>query len=54
MRDAVIGLLRFPGEMRFLGSFPEESERPPHPATAADAEAEATYDAMLRSVEPPG
>lgn len=51
VRDAVLGLLRFPGETRFLGSFPEDSERPPHPVTAADADAEATYDAMLRSVD---
>jgi prephenate dehydratase len=54
VRDAVIGLLRFPGETRFLGSFPEDSERPPHPLSSADADAEATYDAMLRSVERPG
>ena len=53
LRDAVIGLLRFPGETRFLGSFPEDEERPPHPLTAADADAEATYDAMLRSVDRP-
>lgn len=52
VRDAVIGLLRFPGDTRFLGSFPEDAERPPHDTASADADAEATYDAMLRSVEP--
>lgn len=53
LRDAVIGLLRFPGETRFLGSFPEDGERPPRDVSPADAGAAATYDAMLRSVERP-
>ena len=31
VRDAVLGLLRFPGETRFLGSFPEDPARQAHP-----------------------
>ena len=30
VRDAVLGLLRFPGEVRFLGSFPEDAARRGH------------------------
>ena len=53
MRDAVIGLLRFPGETRFLGSFPEDAGRPPRQTGSADGDAESTYAEMLRSVERP-
>ena len=34
VRDAVLGLLRFPGETRFLGSFPEDPARRGHAPAA--------------------
>jgi prephenate dehydratase len=52
VRDAVLGLLRFPGETRFLGSFPEDPVRRAH---ASDPEAPAaavlSYERMLEQVE---
>ena len=52
VRDAVLGLLRFPGETRFLGSFPEDPARHAHPAgPSASPEAVAGYDRMLERVE---
>ena len=52
VRDAVLGLLRFPGETRFLGSFPEDPARHPHVATDGDAAAaETAYERMLEQVE---
>ncbi|MEA2311753.1 MAG: prephenate dehydratase [Solirubrobacteraceae bacterium] len=40
LRDAVLGLLRFPGETRFLGSFPEDPSRHGH-ETGPEVPAEA-------------
>lgn len=52
VRDAVLGLLRFPGETRFLGSFPEDPARAPHdPAPHSDGAARAGYEGMLGQVE---
>ena len=52
MRDAVLGLLRFPGETRFLGSFPEDPARRGHaPAPQLPPEAVLGYEAMLEQVE---
>ena len=52
VRDAVLGLLRFPGEVRFLGSFPEDAARHAHPpGPSVDAEAVAGYERMLERVE---
>jgi prephenate dehydratase len=52
VRDAVLGLLRFPGETRFLGSFPEDGARAPHqPGPAGDGRARGGYDRMLAQVE---
>jgi prephenate dehydratase len=49
LRDAVLGLLRFDGEVRFLGSYAEDPERPPRPGTAVDDRVTA-YDAMLERI----
>jgi prephenate dehydratase len=49
VRDAVLGLLRFDGEVRFLGSYAEDRERPPRPGTAVDDRITA-YDAMLERI----
>jgi prephenate dehydratase len=52
VRDAVLGLLRFPGETRFLGSFPEDPARRAHqPGPSVSPEAVAGYDRMLERVE---
>jgi prephenate dehydratase len=52
VRDAVLGLLRFPGETRFLGSFPEDPARHSHPpGLSVSTEAVAGYDRMLERVE---
>lgn len=52
VRDAVLGLLRSPGETRFLGSFPEDPGRPGHPRAAESDDAAAqAYAAMLRVVD---
>ena len=52
VRDAVLGLLRFPGETRFLGSFPEDPARHAHPpGPDVPAEAEQGYARMLEQVE---
>jgi prephenate dehydratase len=51
LRDAVLGLLRFPGEVRFLGSYAEDPARPPRPARPEPAGS--LYDAMLARVEEP-
>jgi prephenate dehydratase len=53
VRDAVLGLLRFPGETRFLGSFPEDPARRPHDDAGREAAAEAVggYERMLERVE---
>jgi prephenate dehydratase len=49
VRDAVFGLLRFDGEVRFLGSYAEDPERPPRPAPDAGGRL-AAYEAMLARV----
>jgi prephenate dehydratase len=49
VRDAVLGLLRFDGETRFLGSYAEDPERPPRPEPPADGRLSA-YEAMLDRV----
>ena len=52
VRDAVLGLLRFPGETRFLGSFPEDPARRGHaPAPELPPEAVVGYERMLEQVE---
>jgi prephenate dehydratase len=52
VRDAAIGLLRYPGETRFLGSFPEDPSRPTRPVSPrADDAATQAYAAMLARVE---
>ena len=52
VRDAVLGLLRFPGETRFLGSFPEDPARQAHPpGPGVPEEAAAGYERMLEQVE---
>ena len=52
VRDAVLGLLRFPGETRFLGSFPEDPARRAHaPAPEQPPEAVVGYERMLEQVE---
>jgi prephenate dehydratase len=51
VRDAVLGLLRFDGEVRFLGSYAEDPERPPRPGTAAATDGRLTaYEAMLERI----
>jgi prephenate dehydratase len=50
LRDAVLGLLRFPGEVRFLGSYAEDPARPPRPARPVPADV-AAYEAMRARVE---
>jgi prephenate dehydratase len=52
VRDAVLGLLRFPGEVRFLGSFPEDAARRGHaPAPEHPEQAVQGYERMLEQVE---
>ena len=52
VRDTVIGLLRFPGETRFLGSFPEDPARAEHaPGPSVPEAAVASYERMLEQVE---
>ena len=52
LRDAVLGLLRFPGETRFLGSFPEDPARREHPpGPEVPPEAVLGYERMLEQVE---
>jgi prephenate dehydratase len=51
VRDAVLGLLRFPGETRFLGSFPEDPSRPSHASRLRDPAAQAAYEAMLARID---
>ena len=52
IRDAVLGLLRFPGDTRFLGSFPEDPVRRAHaPAPDLPPEAVLGYERMLEQVE---
>ena len=50
VRDAVLGLLRFPGEVRFLGSYAEDPSRPPRRAHGTSGDRLAAYDAMLGRV----
>jgi prephenate dehydratase len=52
VRDAVLGLLRFPGEVRFLGSYAEDPSRPPRPAPNAQGDRRAAYEAMRGRVRP--
>jgi prephenate dehydratase len=53
LRDAVFGLLRFDGEVRFLGSYAEDPERPPRPGRPADRDGRAAaYQAMLERIAP--
>jgi prephenate dehydratase len=51
VRDAVLGLLRFPGETRFLGSLPEDPGRRGHAPLADPPEAVAGYERMMEQVE---
>ena len=51
VRDAVLGLLRFPGDTRFLGSFPEDPARHGHAPAAEPLEAIEGYERMLEQVE---
>jgi prephenate dehydratase len=52
VRDAVVGLLRFPGDVRFLGSFPEDAARRGHaPAPEHPEQAVRGYERMLEQVE---
>jgi prephenate dehydratase len=51
LRDAVLGLLRFDGEVRFLGSYAEDPERPPRTRAGRDADDRIeAYEAMLQRV----
>src|SRR5215217_653467 len=51
VRDAVLGLLRFDGEVRFLGSYAEDPSRPPRRGTRPDDDGRGdAYDAMLQRV----
>lgn len=50
VRDAVLGLLRLPGEVRFLGSYGEDPTRPPRPPGVPAADREAAYAAMRARV----
>jgi len=48
----VLGLLRFPGDVRFLGSFPEDAARRGHaPAPEHPEQAVRGYERMLEQVE---
>jgi len=50
LRDALMGVLRFKGGTRFLGSFPEDPERPPqHRLDGGDAAR--AYEQMLGKIE---
>jgi prephenate dehydratase len=51
VRDAVLGLLRFPGEVRFLGSYAEDPARPPRPAGPPAGDRLAAYEAMRDRVQ---
>ncbi len=51
LRDAVSGMLRFKSETRFLGSFPEDPERP-RQHQPDRAEAALAYQRMLDKVAP--
>jgi prephenate dehydratase len=50
VRDAVLGLLRFDGEVRFLGSYAEDPERAPRRSGRAEDGREAAYQEMLDRV----
>jgi prephenate dehydratase len=50
LRDAVLGLLRFGGEVRFLGSFGEDPSRPPRPEHGG-RDGHVAYEAMLGRVQ---
>lgn len=50
VKNAVLGLLRFPGEVRYLGSFPEDPGRPPRTRPDEYAAAERAYEQMLQRV----
>lgn len=47
VRDAVLGLLRLPGDVRFLGSYAEDPTRPPRPRVGSEGSRAAAYEAML-------
>jgi len=49
LRDAVLGLLRLPGDVRFLGSYAEDPTRPPRPRSGSEGDL-AAYEAMLARV----
>ena len=51
VRDAVLGLLRFPGEVRFLGSYAEDPARPPRRARPEPADRLGAYEAMRARVD---
>jgi prephenate dehydratase len=51
VRDAVLGLLRFPGEVRFLGSYAEDPARPPRPAGPPAGDRLAAYETMRARVQ---
>jgi prephenate dehydratase len=50
VRNAVLGLLRFPGEVRFLGSFPEDPGRPARGRSDEYVAAERAYERMLQRI----
>ena len=50
LRDAVLGLLRFPGDVRFLGSYAEDPARPARPVPREPADRAAAYEAMRARV----
>jgi prephenate dehydratase len=50
LRDAVLGLLRFGGEVRFLGSYAEDPSRPSRPSQDG-SDGQAAYEAMLGRVQ---
>jgi prephenate dehydratase len=51
LRDALLGVLRFDSVTRFLGSFPEDPERPPQHRVDGSS-ASAAYEQMLGKIEP--
>lgn len=50
LKSAVVALTQLPGEVRFLGSFPEDPSRAPRRQPVGDA-SEGAYQEMLRQIE---